>query len=271
MSEHHETMHLQINTSGGAANLLWDDYEGFDTTFLYRILRDTTGMGDTNFVEINSVTNTNFTYTDLSPPANANYLVEVVHPWGGCTADKGKNFNSSKSNTSSFGAAANPLSASTSSTDVTFGMCDGTATVTATGGTPPLTYLWDGNANNQTTTTATNLCPGTYSVVVTDSLGNEVIVFASVGTLPGIGEGSEQNGIALYPNPNTGDFRVEWNKSTNIERLLIYNTLGQIVYYVDEELTLGAHNINLDGAAPGLYYLQIETGGKPLYQKVIIE
>jgi len=271
MSDYHETMHLALPIlSGGKVSLLWDNYEGFNFSY-YRILRDSTGLGGNNWEAIDSVTNSNNTYTDNNPPTGTiNYVVEVVAT-DTCTSDKTKNYNSSKSNTSSVGDPPDLLSATTSSTDVTFGMCDGTATVTATGGTLPLTYLWDGNANNQTTTTATNLCPGTYSVVVTDSLGNEVIVFASVGTLPGIGEGSEQNGIALYPNPNTGDFRVEWNKSTNIERLLIYNTLGQIVYYVDEELTLGAHNINLDGAAPGLYYLQIETGGKPLYQKVIIE
>jgi hypothetical protein len=150
-------------------------------------------------------------------------------------------------------------------------MCDGTATVTATGGTPPLTYLWDGNASSQTTATATNLCPGTYSVEVTDSLGEEVIVFASVGTLPGIDDGPEEGDMVVYPNPNTGVFTVEWGQSTDVEKLLIYNTLGQVVYHVDDELTIGSHNIHLDAAAPGIYYLQIETTEKQFYKKVIIE
>jgi len=178
MSEHHETMHLQINTSGGAANLLWDDYEGFDTTFLYRILRDTTGMGGTNFDSINSVTNNNFTYSDLSPPANSTYLVEVVHPWGGCTADKGKNFNSSKSNTS---AAGEQLSATTSATDASTGGCDGTATVSATGGVQPYTYLWDGSTGFQATATAAGLCAGIYQVTVTDASGDSLVTSQVVG------------------------------------------------------------------------------------------
>ncbi len=55
------------------------------------------------------------------------------------------------------------------STDVTcFGYCDGTATVTAGGGTAPYTYLWN-DASNQTTATATGLCPGTYNVDVIDA------------------------------------------------------------------------------------------------------
>ncbi len=47
---------------------------------------------------------------------------------------------------------------------------DGTATVTATDGTPPYTYLW---SNGQTTPTAIKLYAGNYSVTVTDTKGCE--------------------------------------------------------------------------------------------------
>jgi len=50
------------------------------------------------------------------------------------------------------------------------GLCDGSATANASGGTTPYTYLWDDDSL-QTTQTATGLCPGTYSVLVTDLLG----------------------------------------------------------------------------------------------------
>jgi gliding motility-associated-like protein len=46
--------------------------------------------------------------------------------------------------------------------------CDGTATVTASSGITPYTYLW---SNGQTTATAISLCASTYTVVVTDSTG----------------------------------------------------------------------------------------------------
>lgn len=48
------------------------------------------------------------------------------------------------------------------------GFSDGTATVSAGGGTPGYTYLWGTNANSQTTATATNLAIGTYTVTVKD-------------------------------------------------------------------------------------------------------
>jgi hypothetical protein len=57
------------------------------------------------------------------------------------------------------------------SADVTcFGDCDGSATATISGGTAPYTYQWNDVAS-QTTATATNLCPGTYSVNVIDAQG----------------------------------------------------------------------------------------------------
>ena len=48
------------------------------------------------------------------------------------------------------------------------GANDGTASVAASGGVPPYTYLWN---NGATTATITGLMPGTYTVVVTDNNG----------------------------------------------------------------------------------------------------
>lgn len=47
------------------------------------------------------------------------------------------------------------------------GVCDGSATSTPVGGTSPFTYLWSPGA--QTTATATGLCAGTYTILVTDA------------------------------------------------------------------------------------------------------
>ncbi len=50
----------------------------------------------------------------------------------------------------------------------TCGATNGSATASATGGTPGYTYVW---SNNQTGATATNLAAGTYTVTVTDANG----------------------------------------------------------------------------------------------------
>ncbi|MGB0982835.1 MAG: choice-of-anchor L domain-containing protein [Saprospiraceae bacterium] len=51
------------------------------------------------------------------------------------------------------------------------GESTGTATVQVAGGTPSYTYLWDANANNQTTIVASNLAAGQYLISVTDASG----------------------------------------------------------------------------------------------------
>jgi len=48
------------------------------------------------------------------------------------------------------------------------GDCNGTATVNVTQGTPPFTIRWNDPAQ-QTTATATGLCPGAYTVTITDA------------------------------------------------------------------------------------------------------
>jgi hypothetical protein len=61
------------------------------------------------------------------------------------------------------------LSAQASSTDVTcFGFNDGTASASASGGTPPYSYEW---SNGETTANISGLAPGTYTVTVTDLNG----------------------------------------------------------------------------------------------------
>jgi len=57
---------------------------------------------------------------------------------------------------------------------------DGTATVTATGGTPPYSYLWD-DPNSQTNATATGLAAGTYTVIVVDGASCLNTTTATVG------------------------------------------------------------------------------------------
>lgn len=65
-----------------------------------------------------------------------------------------------------------PLVVTPSQTDVTCGgLCDGTASVLVSGGTPDYTYLWTPNVTGQGTPNATALCAGNYSVLITDDNG----------------------------------------------------------------------------------------------------
>ncbi len=84
----------------------------------------------------------------------------TVYDYAGCSAS----FDVTISNNGGPALADSTVSASC------FGFCDGRAIVTPTGGVLPYTYQWSDNSL-QTTDTANNLCAGSYSVVVTDSVG----------------------------------------------------------------------------------------------------
>ncbi len=76
-----------------------------------------------------------------------------------------------------------PTAVISSVTDANQGQSNGSATVTASSGTPPYTYAWS-TTPQQTTETATGLPPGTYTVTVTDANTCIDIATAVVNELP---------------------------------------------------------------------------------------
>lgn len=117
-----------------------------------------------------------------------------------------------------------PLSATETHTDVTVnGASDGTITIAPTGGTGPNTYLW---GDGPVTQNRTGLPPGTYSVVITDSLlatftiNNIVITEPAVsGTLVAdliitnvVCNGSSTGSINPQITGGSGSYYYEWSQ-----------------------------------------------------------
>ena len=127
---------------------------------------------------------------------------------------------------------------------------DGTATVTATNGTPPFTYLWD-DANAQTTETAIDLAEGTYSVTVTDSENCESVATVDVLDLTFINEVNGKE-IGIYPNPTVGKLNI-----TNVENtsIYIYNVLGDEILRIENPNNF--NTVDISEYANGTYIIKI--------------
>jgi uncharacterized repeat protein (TIGR01451 family) len=76
------------------------------------------------------------------------------------------------------------LIANASFSNATCGQCDGTGTVTSTGGTPPYTYQWQ--PNMATTPSVTNLCVGAYQMIVVDANGCATVTGGNVNSATSI-------------------------------------------------------------------------------------
>jgi hypothetical protein len=66
---------------------------------------------------------------------------------------------------------ANPTATASAVNALCNNVCNGSATVTPAGGAGGYTYLWSASAGSQTTATASGLCDGVYTVVITDAAG----------------------------------------------------------------------------------------------------
>jgi hypothetical protein len=98
LSDSHKTIHLTMNVGlNNKVNLIWDHYEGFDVT-TYDVYR----YSSAGWEKLTSLPSNLTSYTDNSPPVDEllTYMIEVVHPSGGCIATEGKSstYNTSRSN-----------------------------------------------------------------------------------------------------------------------------------------------------------------------------
>ena len=149
------------------------------------------GTGPYTFVW-NPSAQTTVTATGLSA---GNYSVTVTDA-NGCTDTTSVTLINSNAPTSQISAQTNELC---------FGGNTGDATVTANGGNGPYTYSWT-TTPSQTTTTATGLTAGNYTVVTTDAAGCTV---SSVVTI------TEPTQIVLNITNGTGQICIGQNINLN--------------------------------------------------------
>jgi len=103
-----------------------------------------------------------------------------------------------------------------------------------------------------------NVPPGTKSAYQTTLLWKD---FGSILNT------SDFNTIKLqvYPNPVKNQFTIQLKNNNQLEKINIYNNLGQLIKQ-SKVLTTDVKGLN-----SGLYFLEVETNQGKLYQKIIKE
>ncbi|MFH1320322.1 MAG: SprB repeat-containing protein, partial [Bacteroidota bacterium] len=183
------------------------------------------------------------------------------------------------------------LTTTMSKTDVSCnGGGDGSATLTASGGTPPYNYSWN---NGQTTSTAVGLFPGNYTVNVTDAngcLATDIITIAQPGALAASITGttdvscnSDSTGSAIVtPSGGTSPYTYLWDDPglqtgttatglpAGIYTVIITDSCGNPVseaVIIDEPLSLASSvtqtDVSCNGYADGTASVTVSNGTVP--------
>lgn len=140
-------------------------------------------------------------------------------------------------------------------------------------------YQWnygDGNTGSGVNSSNTYASAGTYKVTltVTDTVCNTTdTISQTILANVSINEFGLNETIEVYPNPNKGNFNIDLSLNGGHDvRMVLVNTLGQIVYSKDLGY-IGGHsktNLNAEGLTPGIYYLRITAGSKSATIKVSV-
>lgn len=135
------------------------------------------------------------------------------------------------------------------------GSCDGIAYTSITGGQAPYTVQWD-DPSNQTSTTANNLCAGTYTISVTDNVGcTSSLTIEIADNSVSVDELLFDN-LTVYPNPVAQVLHLKGlPSSTTIQ---VIDIQGKVIYHSISELT--ETMIDLSAIESGLYFLDLTSG-----------
>lgn len=157
-------------------------------------------------------------------------------------------------------------------TPATGTQANGAVDISVSGGAPPYSFHWTKDGSFfATMEDLNNLLPGVYLLEVLDASGCLSTFSVVVESIINTGEPTWISGLQIQPNPADGIAQVLFDKipeeSVNIR---LMDATGRIAL---RQLASAARSISIDcsGLPAGLYWIQVQSGGKTGLRKLLIQ
>jgi hypothetical protein len=146
---------------------------------------------------------------------------------------------------------------------------DGSATASASGGTPGYSYSWSPSGGNGPS--ASNLLPGNYTCCVTDANGCTQCSYVTVSYPTAINEADLSDlPFSIFPNPSHNAFTISHNNQLSIinSQLTIFDITGRVIH---QQILTSAHQQIINHFSPGIYFVKVNDGERVFTEKIIVE
>lgn len=149
--------------------------------------------------------------------------------------------------------------------------CDGTATASGTGGTPPYAYTW--TPGNVTSSVYQGMCAGTYTCCVTDAMGCVSCTTVTITFSTDVQEQSAIGNLSVFPSPATQFVTVKESFANSVSAVIsITNVLGETVYTKSVAGTSELNeNINVAEFNSGVYFISVKTASGTTVRRFVKE
>lgn len=138
-------------------------------------------------------------------------------------------------------------------------LCEGDAILLLAYGA--ITYTWNGNTSGVgSINTVASMTPSPYYVIGSDLNGcisNSVAVNLSVQKCVGLPDSYlNEDVVNIYPNPNTGEFYIQFTVISENTIIEIYNSFGQLI--IRQKVKESKTKIDLMNYSNGIYFLTVK-------------
>ena len=113
----------------------------------------------------------------------------------------------------------------------------------------------------------------TYNFTDANGCSSSASVTITVSACVGVAEQTFENGISIFPNPNSGTFTIAVDANVGDMVIVITDMQGRVVYSSNEnDVQAGfAKQINLENISSGLYLMHITANGKQRTEKISVQ